>query len=86
MPVTRHLPGGPSWQPDDSPLNLGSGAAPGVAAGQGAQAQSAGVGIFKDEMMGKEFAVTMETDSGWMRYSPMGNGENATYHQASLWW
>ncbi len=49
MPVTRHLPGGPSWQPDNLPLNLGSGALPGVAAGQGAQAQAAGVGIFKGE-------------------------------------
>lgn len=49
MPVTRPLPGGPNWQPDNLPLNLGSGAVPGVAAGQGAQAQAAGVGIFKDE-------------------------------------
>lgn len=35
-------------------------------------------------MMGKEFAVVIETNSGWMRYSPVGNGENATYHQALL--
>lgn len=42
-------PRSPSWQPDNLPLNLESGAVPGVAAGQGAQAQAAGVGIFKDE-------------------------------------
>lgn len=38
------------------------------------------------KMMGKEFAVTMETDSGWISYSLVDNGENAIYHQASLWW
>lgn len=38
------------------------------------------------KMMGKEFAVTMETDSGWMRSSLTDNGENAIYHQAPQWW
>lgn len=38
------------------------------------------------KMMGKEFAVTVETASAWRRYSLMGNGENAIYRQASLCW
>ena len=36
------------WQFDNSPLNLGLGPA-GAAAGRAAQAQTAGVGSFKDE-------------------------------------
>lgn len=34
--------------------------------------------------MGKELAVAMETDSGWI-IQLVTHGENATHHQASLW-
>lgn len=42
-------------------------------------------GSLQMKMMGKDSAVAIETDSGWMRYSSVGNGENDTYRQASLW-